>query len=88
MQLAVLHTSTKPRHRTFAWYDGNMSMPSCEACDHPGTAHEWNVQRVRGACKVRQNNRRCMCTRYIPATDEKPPANRVIGRILRRPKGR
>jgi hypothetical protein len=29
-----------------------------------------------------------MCSHYIPATDEQRPANRLIGRILRRPKGR
>jgi hypothetical protein len=75
-------------HRTFAWYDGHMSMLSCAACGHPGTSHEWNVRHERGACKVRHNGRRCMCSHYVPKTDERKPANRLIGRVLRRPKGR
>jgi hypothetical protein len=63
------------------------NMPACAACGHPGTTHYSGPQRKQGKCAVRKDARRCVCTRYIPRTDEKRPANRLIG-ILRRPKGR
>lgn len=63
-------------------------MPVCAACGHPGSAHYTGAQREMGKCTVRKNSRRCMCSRYIPKTDEQRPTNHLLGRILRRPKGR
>ena len=75
-------------HRTFAWYDGHMSMLSCAACGNPGTSHEWNVRQERGACKVRHNGRPLHVQPLRTEngrTETRQPINRTR---LRRPKGR
>lgn len=58
-----------------------------------GLQSSWRGPRVEGAAgagtiTVRKNGRRCMCSHYIVQSDDKKPESHLIGRLLRRPKGR
>ena len=58
-------------HRTFAWYDGHMSMLSC-AAGHPGTSHEWNVAPLH-VQPLRTENGRAETCQPINRTRLTPP---------------
>jgi hypothetical protein len=60
------------------------NMPPCLACGHPGHDHYSGPQRERAKCTVRYSGRRCMCSQYIPNSDDRRPSNPLIGRLRKR----
>jgi hypothetical protein len=70
-------------------------MPLCEHCGHKGEHHDWksppcsvprcphrtkHPKRIRGRCLTPA----CICTHYVPQTDQSKPLNSFAGRLRRR----
>ena len=77
IRASVLRSSSSPVELTSLHLLRFMTMPLCANCPHPGTLHNWRVQRIRGRCDYPK----CDCRGYVPATKSPRPVTSYIGRL-------
>jgi hypothetical protein len=67
--------------------DHNWRVPECSVCGRTdpacgNCARNLELRRVRGACLSSGSERRCICSKYVPSSDERRPVNDFAGRVL------